>query len=263
MRRSAGAWRGEPHRRASGIDARFAPLLEPAATLADAFRIANEIYSNDELPRGRPISRCFRRPICRGAAPMRRGCAPAGAATTSSSRPRPAPTAEKEQSSTASESQDERRRTRKPASSRTAASRRGRRLTARRSGSSRRRSCERTQTPERQRSGQRQGHALSGMGLPRGALQAQLELGAGEAARRIQHGRDQPPDEAVRDGAEAAEESHPVAEADAAGAAGAAVRRRRHGPQRRDDLRRRKTRRHVAASRRSTGGAKSASARSR
>ncbi len=75
------------------------------------------------------------------------------------------------------------------------------------------------------RRGQRQGRALSGMGLPRGALQAQLELGAGEEARRIQHGGNQPPDEAIRRCAEAAEKSHPVAEADAACAAVAAVRR--------------------------------------
>ncbi len=109
---------------------------------------------------------------------------------------------------------------------------------------------------------ERQGHPVPGVGLPRVALQAQLELGAGEEARRVEHHRDQPPDEPVRDGAEAAEEGDPVAEADAARAAAAAARRRRHGYQRRGELHRREAGRPLAASPRSTAGARCASARS-
>src|SRR5688572_33009840 len=79
------------------------------------------------------------------------------------------------------------------------------------------------------------------MGLPRGTLQAQLELGTGEEARGIQHYRDQPADEPVRVGAEAPEEGNPVAEADTACAVAAAARRRGHGSQRRGELRGGKT----------------------
>ena len=95
-----------------------------------------------------------------------------------------------------------------------------------------------------------------------GALQAQLELGAGEAARGIEHGGDQPPHEPVFERAEASEESDPVAEAHAARAAAAAARRRRHGSERGGELRRREKGRGARRIPRSIGGAKCASARS-
>ena len=41
--------RGEGTAQVAGFDARLAPLFEPTATLADAFRVANELYANSIL----------------------------------------------------------------------------------------------------------------------------------------------------------------------------------------------------------------------
>ena len=97
--------RGEPLGEHSGFDARLAPLFEPTATLADAFRIANEIYANTIL---KPVvdAEVFRSAYLPGRAPNAMRAVHAQESDEQPQQTKAGADAEKEDSD-GSESQDE------------------------------------------------------------------------------------------------------------------------------------------------------------
>src|SRR6185503_450974 len=171
-------------------DGRFAPLLSPGATVADAWRIAGEIYAKDGLPAVSDLD-AFHAAYLPGRGPNTTRLAHTQQQDQQQQQTQSGAEGEQKPQENGGERRSARRRTQ--------------------AGNRRLRRHQRSLGPRRRTLGRpapehgifRQGGAVPGMGLSRIALQAQLELGPGEEARGVEHHRDQPPDEPVRVGAEA------------------------------------------------------------
>ena len=249
-------------RRSRGVDARFAPLLEPGAT-----RRRRVSHRERDLRRGRRCRasptwrRCTRR-ICRAAARTRRGSRIRRSRRTSSSRPRPAPSSENQPRGRRRGRKRSAAERRSRATSRTAASARKSRATARAAAPRRR--------PRPRAESERGAKGSSDKGMPypewdyrEARYKRNWSWVQEKRLAESNMAETQPAHEPVFERAEAPEESDPVAEADAHGAEAAAARRRRHGSERGGELRRGESARAARRRPTSTSAARCASAKSR
>jgi hypothetical protein len=245
--------RGEP----SNLDSRLLKLLDPSATVADAFDAANELYRTSTLP---PVTdlEVFQGAYLPGRAP---NAARSAHAQTSQEQPQQTQAGADGQSQEREQGEQEQEQDQNAETGGEQSGEREKQVPSEgKSAGSRTQSMARTQPQERGGQGGDKGTAYPEWDYREGRYKRNWSWVPGKAPGRIEPRRSEPAHLAVRARVKTPEKGDPGAETDPARAEAAAIRRRRYRHQRGRRLRRRAARRHVAAGLRSTVGAKSSSA---